>query len=390
MIMALLVLSVIVLFHEFGHFLLARLNGIGVIEFSLGFGPRLLSWKSKKSGTRYSWKLVPFGGSCAMYGEFDDEEYDESDENAEQLPSSAMGVGPEMRSVSEEEAVRKEFADGKHGASFFSKSPLARISVVAAGPIFNFILAFAFSLIVVSWAGYDLPQVVEVVEGNAAEMAGVQVGDVITKIGDRDVMLTRDVILYMTVHGNEDYPLEYKRLNEETGKWEKYSTVLEAEHFFYQNGRYLSGMNFPGRRNMADSVGSLLKYSAAEVRYTICAVVDSLGQMVKGQVKKDEIAGPIRIVTIIDDTVEQASPYGWVTVFMNVLNLIIMLSANLGVMNLIPFPALDGGRLVFLTWELITKRPLSQKIENAINLAGMALLMALMVFVLFNDITFLF
>ena len=390
MIMALLVLSVIVLFHEFGHFLLARLNGIGVIEFSLGFGPRLLSWKSKKSGTRYSWKLVPFGGSCAMYGEFDDEEYDESDENAEQLPSSAMGFGPELRSVSEEEEVRKEFADGKPGASIFSKSPLARISVVAAGPIFNFILAFAFSLIVVSWAGYDLPQVVEVLEGNAAEMAGVQVGDVITKIGDRDVMLTRDVRLYMMVHGNQDYPLEYKRLNEETGEWEKHKTILDSEYFYYENGRYLSGMNFFVRRNKADSFGSLLKYSAAEVRYTICAVVDSLGQMVKGQVKKDEIAGPIRIVTIIDDTVEQASPYGMVTVFMNVLNLIIMLSANLGVMNLIPFPALDGGRLVFLTWELITKRPLSQKIENAINLAGMALLMALMVFVLFNDITFLF
>ena len=184
--------------------------------------------------------------------------------------------------------------------------------------------------------------------------------------------------------------MEYKRLNEETGEWEKHKTILDSEYFYYENGRYLSGMNFFVRRNKADSFGSLLKYSAAEVRYTICAVVDSLGQMVKGQVKKDEIAGPIRIVTIIDDTVEQASPYGMVTVFMNVLNLIIMLSANLGVMNLIPFPALDGGRLVFLTWELITKRPLSQKIENAINLAGMAVLMLLMVFVLFNDITFLF
>jgi len=389
-IMALLVLGIIVLFHEFGHFLLAKLNGIGVIEFSLGFGPRLLSWKSKKSGTRYSWKLIPFGGSCAMYGEFDDEEYDESDENAEQLPSSAMGFGPEMRSVSEEEAVRKEFADGKHGESFFSKSPLARISVVAAGPIFNFILAFVFSIVVVSWAGYDYPEITQVVEGYAAEMAGLQAGDVITKIGDRDVMLTRDVILYMTINSNEDMPIEVKHFNEETGEWEKFNMVLNADHFYYQNGRYLSGMNFSGYRSAAGSLTELLKYSFAEVRYTIYAVVDGFAEMFKGQVKKDDIAGPIRIVTIIDDTVEQASPYGVVAVLMNVLNLIVMFSANLGIVNLLPFPALDGGRLVFLFWELITRKPLSQKIENAINLAGMAVLMLLMVFVLFNDITFLF
>lgn len=103
MILALVVLSVIVLFHEFGHFLLARLNGITVVEFSLGFGPRLLSHVSKKSGTRYSWKLFPFGGSCAMLGEFGDEE-------GENDPEDGSGV------------------------SFFSRSPAARMSVVAAGP----------------------------------------------------------------------------------------------------------------------------------------------------------------------------------------------------------------------------------------------------------------
>lgn len=390
MIMALLVLSTIVLFHEFGHFLLARLNGIGVIEFSLGFGPRLLSWKSKKSGTRYSWKLIPFGGSCAMYGEFDDEDYDESDENAEQLPSSAMGFGPELRSVSEEEVIRKEFADGKHGDSFFNKSPLARISVVAAGPVFNFILALVFSIVVVSWAGYDYPEIVEVVEGTAAEMAGLEKGDVITQIGDRHVMVTRDVLLYMMFNGNEDVPVEVKHLNEETGEWDEVKMVLDADHYYYQNGRYFSGMNFSGQRLAAESVVDLIKYSVAEVRYTVYAVIEGFAQMFKGQIGKDDIAGPIRIVTIIDDTVEQASPYGAIAVLMNVLNLIVMFSANLGVVNLLPFPALDGGRLVFLFWELVTRKPISQKIENAVNLAGMALLMALMVFVLFNDITFLF
>ena len=149
-------------------------------------------------------------------------------------------------------------------------------------------------------------------------------------------------------------------------------------------------MNFSGQRLAAESVVDLIKYSVAEVRYTVYAVIEGFAQMFKGQIGKDDIAGPIRIVTIIDDTVEQASPYGAIAVLMNVLNLIVMFSANLGVVNLLPFPALDGGRLAFLFWELVTRKPISQKIENAVNLAGMALLMALMVFVLFNDITFLF
>ena len=237
---------------------------------------------------------------------------------------------------------------------------------------------------------YDYPEIAQVVEGNAAEMAGIQTGDVITKIGTRNVMVTRDVILYMTVNSNEDMPVQYKRLNEDTGKWEKHEAVLDADYYYYQNGRYLSGMNFAGYRSAPDSLFELIKYSVAEVRYTIYAVVDGLLEMVRGKVETDDIAGPIRIVTIIDETVEEVTPYGAVVVLMNILNLIVMFSANLGVMNLLPFPALDGGRLVLLFWELITRKPLNQKVEIAINLAGMVILMGFMVFVMFNDLTFLF
>ena len=394
MIAALLVFGIIVLFHEFGHFLFAKLNGIGVIEFSLGFGPRLLSWKSKKSGTRYSWKLIPFGGSCAMYGEFDDEEYklgeEEDEEEDEKLSSGIMGYGPEMRKISEEEQIRAEFADGKHGASFFKKSPLARISVVAAGPIFNFLLALVFSIVIVSWAGYDYPQIVEVLEGNAADVAGIQVGDVITKIGNRDVIITRDLLLYMTVNDNQDLPVQYKRMNEDTGKWEYFESVLDSDYYYYNEGRYLSGMNFSGYRSAIDSVGSLFKYSAAEVRYTIFAVMAGLKEFVAGQVQTDDIAGPVRIVTLIDDTVEQVSPYGAVVVIMNVLNLVIMLSANLGVMNLLPIPALDGGRLVFLFVEAIRGKALDPEKEGMVHMIGIILLFGLMFFVMFNDIRKLF
>jgi len=242
-IMALLVLSMIVLFHELGHFLLARINGIAVLEFSLGFGPRLLSWKNKKSGTRYSVKCIPFGGSCAMLGEFGDE--------------------PEL------EDLREEFADGKHGVSFFEKSPLAKISVVAAGPLFNFIMAFVLAIAVVAWSGCDVPEIAQVVEDCAAERAGLQEGDIITRVGNRDVILTREIILHMYVHGNEDLAIQYKRQDPADRTWEIHEAVLESDYYYYQDGRYFSGMNFYGNRPATESVFTLLKYSAAEVRYNI-------------------------------------------------------------------------------------------------------------------------
>ena len=126
------------------------------------------------------------------------------------------------------------------------------------------------------------------------------------------------------------------------------------------------------------------------MRFWILSVTDSLKMMVRGQVDSDDIAGPVRIVTIINDTVEENIQYGFITVLMNLFNLMVMFSANLGVMNLLPVPALDGGRLVFLLWEFLTRKPVNQRIENAVNMTGMALLMTFMVFVIFNDIRNIF
>ncbi len=285
--------------------------------------------------------------------------------------------------------LREEFADGKHGVTFFETSPLARLSVIAAGPIFNFIMAFVLSIVVVAWSGCDVPEIAQVVDGRAAQIAGIQEGDIITKVNNRSVMVTRDIILYMLVHENQDMEITYKRLNESTGKWEKHEAFLDSDHYYYQDGRYLSGMNFYGNRSATESIGMLLKYSVAEVRYNVLSVVDSLALMFKGQVEKEDMAGPVRIVSMIDETVEAVSPYGFVYVIMNVFNMMIMFSANLGVMNLIPFPALDGGRIVLLSWEFLTGKPLNSKFETYLNLISMAILMAFMAFVVFNDISFL-
>ena len=419
-IIALLVFSVIILFHELGHFLLAKRNNIAVTEFSLGMGPRLLS--TEKGGTRYSLKLFPIGGSCMMVGEDDD--------------------------------------DNTEG-SFNNASVWARISVVAAGPIFNFILAFVFAMIITSVVGYDPAKVLQVTEGSPAAEAGLQEGDVITEFQSRHISIGRDLDSYMNLHGlqDEEISLTYKR----DGK--KYDITYTADSekrymlgFYYMtegepqitqvmigssmaeagvmpgdiireiNGvavadakelqEYLSGHPLDGSEvtlgmerdgkvetivatpQMTKTVDSgfvyniyrektnflgVMKYSAVEVRYWISSTIESLMMFVKGQFSVNDLSGPVGIIDVIGDSYEEAKEEGAVMVWMQMLYWAILLSANLGVMNLLPIPALDGGRLVFLLIEAVRKKRLNPNVEGMIHFAGFMLLMLLMVFVLFND-----
>ena len=354
---AVVVLGGIILFHEFGHYLLARLNGVAVVEFSVGFGPRILSWVSRKTGIRYSLKLLPLGGSCAMLGEF-----------------------------GEDEDEKEEIPDVK-GVSFFDRGPLAKMAVIAAGPVFNFILAFVFSLVILSWAGIDPAVIAGTSEGMPAEAAGLKEGDVITKLDGRKIHLSREISMYLMTAGQDPVQVEYRRYDETSSSWTAEHTVIQPE---FKDGRYYLGVILQGHRDAPESLVQVLQYSVYEVRYWILTVIDSLKMIVGGKVTTNDIAGPVRIVTIIDQTVEENTQYGFVTVVMNLLNLMVMFSANLGVMNLLPFPALDGGRLVFLLWELVTGHPVSQRIEGAVNMTGMALLMTFMVFVVWNDLRILF
>ena len=354
---AVVVLGGIILFHEFGHYLLARLNGVAVVEFSVGFGPRILSWVSKKTGIRYSLKLLPLGGSCAMLGEF-----------------------------GEDEDEKEEIPDVK-GVSFFDRGPLAKMAVIAAGPVFNFILAFVFSLVILSWAGIDPAVIAGTSEGMPAEAAGLREGDVITKLDGRTIHLSREISMYLMTAGQDPVQVEYRRYDETSSSWTTEHTVIQPE---FKDGRYYLGVILQGHRDAPESLVQVLQYSVYEVRYWILTVIDSLKMIAGGKVSTNDIAGPVRIVTIIDQTVEENTQYGFVTVVMNLLNLMVMFSANLGVMNLLPFPALDGGRLVFLFWELVTGHPVSQRIEGAVNMTGMALLMTFMVFVVLNDLRILF
>ena len=339
---AIIIFSVIVLFHEFGHFTAARAIGVEVIEFSLGMGPRLLSHVSARSGTRYSLKLLPFGGSCQMKGEDD--------------------------------------ADQSEG-SFGSKRIWQRILIVAAGPVFNFLLAFLFAAIIIGSVGYDAPVAEGLAEDSPLAKAGMQVGDVITSIGGKKITIYRDIVNYVTFDLEEDadiIPVE----------WTHDGTKNRAEiSLAGRAGRSGALGLYGGGRFSADgSIPVIVGYSLYEVKYWIGTTVKSLGMIGKGRVSLNDISGPVGIVGVVQETYQETKQEGAFMLFLNMLNMAILLSANLGVMNLIPFPALDGGRIVLLLIEGIRRKKIGENVEAYINLAGFAVLMVIMVVVLFNDV----
>lgn len=347
LIAAVLIFGIIILIHEFGHFLFAKLNGIGVIEFSLGMGPRLCSFE--KGGTRYSIKILPFGGSCMMLGEDED--------NTDQ-------------------------------SAFNNKSVWARISVVAAGPLFNFLLALILSMVLIGFTGYDTATVMDVVDGFPAQEAGIQAGDVVTRVNGRKIHAYKDVNLYMLTHPGETVTVEYKRADGAGGVKTLTSTIVPK--FSEEDGVYLMGVHFDGVPKPVQSAGQLVVSSLYEVRYWIQYVFDTFYMMFHGQVSLNDVSGPVGIVSAIDSTVDEAVPYGATVVLLMLANFCVLLSANLGVMNLLPIPALDGGRLVFLLIEAVRGKPIDKEKEGMVHMAGMMLLMALMIFVLFNDVRKIF
>lgn len=347
-IVAVLVFGLIILIHEFGHFIVAKKCGIGVIEFSIGMGPRLCSFT--KGETRYSIKCLPFGGSCMMMGE------DENDSDPR---------------------------------AFNNKPVWSRIAVIAAGPVFNFILAFLLALVIVSYVGYDAPVLSGVMEGFPAEEQGLQAGDVLTKVNGRKITIYRDLQMYLFMNPGKELDIEYKRPSADGSAPERYAAHIVPK-FSEESQSYMMGIETSVYRQKTSSLMETLKYSAYEVEYCIRTTVDSVGMLIRGKVGRNDIAGPVRMVSVIDETVEETRSYGMAVTLLTLANLCLLLSANLGVMNLLPIPALDGGRLVFLVIELLRGKPIDKEKEGMVHMAGMVFLMGLMIFVLFNDISTLF
>lgn len=332
-IIAILIFGLIVIFHEFGHFLLAKKNGIRVDEFSIGMGPKLCGFK--RGETLFAIRLLPFGGACMMAG---------------------------------------EDADDVSEGTFNSRSVWARMSVILAGPIFNFILAYIFSFFLLWHTGITTTELTMISEGSPAESAGLQVGDVIKEIDGEHVSIFDEIRIHMLLDSEDSYEFTYERDGQE------YTVTVDT---VTSDGSKVVGIGTSAKKA---SVGQLFQYSFYEVKYNIKLVIKSLKMLVTGKLSRTDVAGPVGMVSAIGSTYNEAKDYGVMTVVLTMVNLVVMLSANLGVMNLLPIPALDGGRFLFLIIEAIKGKPLNRNREGIVNLAGFVLLMILMVVVFFNDI----
>lgn len=376
-----LIFSVVVVAHEFGHFIIAKSNGIHVVEFSVGMGPCLFSLT--RGGTRYALRLLPIGGACMFEGE--DGLYEAKDEDSqqedEQPAEDADAAAKEQERMLAAEMVMDTTLGKKSGA--FPDAPIfARIATVAGGPVFNFILAFLFSMIIVGSYGTDMPVIQMVTQGGAAEAAGMQEGDVILRLDGKKVHLYREISLYSMLNRGEDIQVTYER------EGRVYDTTI-TPLYDGNAGRYYMGLQGVGEYQKKNLAGTM-QYSLYEVGYWIHTTIKSLELLVQGQVSKDDVSGPVGMAQQVTQIYNQSKPDGIYYIWLNMLNFAILLSANLGVLNLLPFPALDGGRLVFLFVEALRGKPVPPEKEGLVHLIGMVCLMALMVFVLYNDLTKLF
>lgn len=353
-ILFLIIFGIVVISHEFGHYLIGRRNGIRVLEFSVGMGPTLFAFE--KGGTKYSVKLLPLGGACMFDGE---------DGNLQE----ELGTDQTLPQTEREQA---------DGCAFTEAGVWKRIATVFAGPFFNFLLAFVFALVVVAFTGVDRPVVMGFMENSAAQEAGLQEGDVITRIGHERIHVYREISLISMLNEGETLQVQYERdgVKGETTITPRYDEA---------SGRYYIGLLGAGEYIKCNPL-QVFQYGFYEVEYWVKATYKSLGMLVTGQASKDDVSGPIGMAQFVGDTYEEVKPYGFSSVLFTMMNIVILLSVNLGILNLLPLPALDGGRLVFMLIEVVRGKPIPPEKEGMVHLAGFVAFMILMLFVMYNDI----
>ncbi|MBF0429455.1 MAG: RIP metalloprotease RseP [Magnetococcales bacterium] len=353
---ALVVLGVLIFVHELGHFLVARLVGVRVLVFSLGFGPRIVGWNKGEGTTDYRISAVPLGGYVKMLGESDDDEEEEG--------------GP---------VYAKDAID-----SFAVQSVWSRIAIVFAGPAFNFV--FAFFVLVFSFmlgVGEVLPVVGSVTAGMPAEVAGVQVGDRILAIND--VQVARWDVLSQTIKNSDGRAMNFTiQRKEQTFIISIQPQVKEMTNLFGEKVKTnLIGIA-PGESMEVVSYGFGEAWSrGAEQTWRITdMIVTGVWKLITRAVPADQIGGPLMIAEMAGKTAAQGTS--------SLLFFMALISINLGILNLLPIPVLDGGHLLFFCIEAIKGSPVSETVQLYANRAGMTFLVLLMVWAMKNDLTRMF
>ncbi len=340
---ALIGLGILIVFHEFGHFLLAKLSGVGVLTFSVGFGPKL--WVRKKGETEYALSAFPLGGYVKMVGEDPDEEIGQSD-------------------------IERSFAH---------KGLLKRIAIVAAGPGFNILLAVALLLVVFLFYGVPVlsTRVGGVEKGSPAERAGIHKGDVIVSLNGNNVESWEELSRSIKASAGNPITLKLKRDNQEIPVTVQPAKREGKNIFGEKREEWMIGIG----SEMSIQKGSpgLAIVKAFQQTYDYARItLLALYKMIRGEVSPSNLGGPILIAQMAGQQAQEGLG--------SFLGFVAVLSINLGVLNLLPIPVLDGGHLLFFLVEAVIGRPVAVKHREMAQQVGVFLLMLLMVYAFYNDI----
>lgn len=331
LISSLLVFLLVVMLHEFGHFSIAKLSGIKVNEFSIGMGPKI--YQKQKGETFYSLRALPVGGYVAMEGE---------EENSHDP------------------------------RAFNNVSIVKRMAVVLAGAFMNFVLAFIAFTLIFSIVGYGSSEIEKVISNSPADKAGIQSGDLIIKINENKVKDIYDINSIISKNQKEEMDFQINRGG-------NILNVKIKPEYSVENQMYLIGIT----SKLDHSILKSISLGAKRTLEMSKLILKSIKMMFSGSFKMEYLSGPVGVVQLIGSESSKG--------FLNFLQILGLISVNLGVFNLLPIPALDGGKFLFLLIEALRGKPIDEKIEQGLSLIGISLLFSLMIYVtIFNDIGRLF
>lgn len=338
------ILGIIVFVHEFGHFIFAKIAGVYVFEFAIGMGPKI--WGFKKGETEYNLRAIPIGGFCSMAGEdFDDEE---------------------LKKVPKKRRLQ-------------AKTAWQRFLIMVFGPMNNFILAVVLLLfIALVWGGSTMdPVITQVEEGSVAEKIGMNAGDRVLTINKHKVSTSDDISLYLAISNPEKY--NAIKVRKESGEEITYKVKPKKVK---ENGEEAYRYGISIQQEKTKGFGEAFVYTFRKTCSIFKQMYITLAYLFTGGIKLNQLAGPVGIYSIVGEQSKAG--------IANLLYLMAFLSINVGVINLLPIPAFDGGHILFIIIEKIKGSPVNPELENKIHSVFLILLMLLMVVITFNDILRLF
>ena len=355
----LILIMIVVFIHEYGHYYFAKRYKVGVTDFSIGFGKEIFGWNDS-SGTRWKICWIPLGGYVKFFG----------DRN--------------VFSQADQEKLIKQYNDKDREKLFVLKPLYQRVLIVFGGPLANFILALFIFFSIYLFVGKDFtPAVInEVQKESPAMVGGLKQNDIILEIDGNEVQSIMDVSKYITMSSADIIDFKVKRFSEEIILKIKPNIVLGEDNLGNKIQKRMVGIKLGAYNNEINHVKlgpiKALYHSANEVFYVSTASLKYIGGMIIGKADTSQLGGPIRIAKISG----QVAEFG----LLAFISMMAYISISLGLVNLFPIPMLDGGHLMFYTFEKILGRPLSQKTQEGFFRIGMFLLLTLMFFTTFNDL----